>query len=66
MANPTDAMIRTTLTESMARVIKRRRYDERQVVQILRATPDKAKAIVSGQLDNFSTDEIRKMIDVLD
>ena len=66
MNNPKDAMIRATLTESMARVIKRRRYDERQVVQILRATPDKAKAIVSGQLDGFSTDEIRRMIDVLD
>jgi predicted XRE-type DNA-binding protein len=66
MANPKDEMIRATLTESMARVIKRRRYDERQVVQILRATPDKARAIVTGQLDGFSTDEIRKMIDVLD
>jgi predicted XRE-type DNA-binding protein len=59
-------MIRATLTESMARVIKRRRYDERQVIQILRATPDKARAIVSGQLDGFSVDEIRRMIDVLD
>jgi len=59
-------MIRATLTESMARVIKRRRYDERQVIQILRATPDKARAIISGQLDGFSTEEIRRMIDVLD
>ncbi|HTP82198.1 MAG TPA: hypothetical protein VMQ11_04600 [Alphaproteobacteria bacterium] len=59
-------MLRATLTESMARVIKRRRYDERQVIQILRATPDKAKAIVGGQLDGFSVEEIRRMIDVLD
>ena len=66
MADPREQMIRATLTESMARVIKRRRYDERQVIQILRATPDKAKAIVGGQLDGFSVDEIRKMIDVLD
>ena len=66
MSNPKEEMIRATLTESMARVIKRRRYDERQVIQILRATPDKARAIVSGQLDGFSTDEIRRMIDVLD
>lgn len=66
MADPREQMIRATLTESMARVIKRRRYDERQVIQILRATPDKARAIVSGQLDGFSVDEIRRMIDVLD
>ena len=66
MPNPKEEMIRATLTASMARVIKRRRYDERQVVQILRATPEKARAIVGGQLDSFSIDEIRKMIDVLD
>ena len=66
MADPREKMIRATLTESMARVIKRRRYDERQVIQILRATPDKARAIVSGQLDEFSTDEIRRMIEALD
>jgi len=66
MADPREKMIRATLTESMARVIKRRRYDERQVIQILRATPGKARAIVSGQLDEFSTDEIRRMIEALD
>ncbi len=66
MADPREKMIRATLTESMARVIKRRRYDERQIIQILRATPDKAKALMSGQLDDFSTDELRRMIDALD
>lgn len=66
MADPREQVLRATLTESMARMIKRRRYDERQVIQILRATPDKAKAIVTGQLDGFSVEEIRRMIDVLD
>ena len=66
MADPREQMIRATLTESMARVIKRRRYDERQLIQILRATPDKAKALIGGQLEGFSTDELRRMIDALD
>lgn len=36
MANPTEQAIRATKTIAMARVIKRRRYDERQIIQILR------------------------------
>jgi len=66
MPDPREQMIRVTLTETMARVIKRRRYDERQLVQILRATPDKAKALLGGQLDGFSTDELRRIIDAID
>ena len=66
MSDPREATIRAALTERMAKVIKRRRYDERQVTQILRVGSDKAIAIVQGKLDQFQNDELRRMIDVLD
>src|SRR4051812_3396856 len=61
-----EANIRATLAEKMARAIKRQKYDERQLIQVLRATPDKAKALLAGQLDGFATEEIRKMISVIE
>ena len=66
MANPTDQAIRATKTLALARTIKRMRYDERQIVQVLRVTPEKAKALMEGRLDGFSTEEIAKYISVLD
>ena len=66
MVDPREATIRAGLTEKMARAIKRQRYDERQLIQVLRATPDKAKALLSGQLDGFATDELRRMISVIE
>jgi predicted XRE-type DNA-binding protein len=57
--------IRATLTEKLARAIKRQGYNERQIIQVLRVTPDKANALLSGQLDNFTSAEIRRMIETL-
>lgn len=65
MSNSRDQTIRAALAERLAKIIKRQPYTERHIIQILRATPDKAKAIVSGQLDGFSTEEIRRMVDIL-
>ena len=64
--NERETKIRATLAIQMERVIKRRRYDERQLMQILRATPDKAKALMSGQLDGFATSDIQRMLEALD
>jgi predicted XRE-type DNA-binding protein len=64
--DPKDAAIRATLTEKMLKMMKRRAYTERQIIQILRVVPDKAKAIVDGRLDGFSHDEIRRFIAQLD
>ena len=50
MPNPKEQIARVALTQRLQKVIKRQRYDERQVVQILRVTPDKAKAIVEKLL----------------
>jgi hypothetical protein len=66
MANPTDQAIRATKVLTLARVIKRRRYDERMIMQILRLSADKAQAINQGRLDDFSTDEITRYISALD
>ena len=65
MSDPRDQTIRAALAERMAKIIKRQGYTERHIVQMLRATPDKAKALHAGELDGFSTDELRKMVDVL-
>ena len=64
--DPKDVAIRATLSDKMAKVLKRRAYSERQVGQILRVVPDKAKAIFEGKLDGFTHDEIRKYIATLD
>ena len=65
MSDPRDQAMRAALGERMAKIIKRQGYTERHIVQILRATSEKAAAIHAGQLDGFSTDELRKMVDVL-
>ncbi|HEX9465463.1 MAG TPA: XRE family transcriptional regulator [Alphaproteobacteria bacterium] len=66
MADPREQVIRATLVERMAKIIKRQGYTERHLEQVLRASPDRAKAIHGGQLDQFSTDELRRMITVLE
>jgi DNA polymerase III delta subunit len=65
MSDPREQNIRVALAEHLAKIIKRQPYTERHIVQILRATPDKAKAIVEGQLGEFSTQELRRIIEVL-
>lgn len=65
MANPRDEVIRTASTLALAKVIKRMRYTERQIEQVLRCNNEKAKAILNGQLDGFSNEEIKKFIEVL-
>ena len=66
MIDPKDAAIRATLAEKMTKMLRRRAYTERQVAQVLRVVPDKAKAILEGRLDEFSHDEIRRFIAQLD
>lgn len=66
VANPTDEAIRATKIISLAKTIKRMRYNERQIVQVLRVNNEKAQAIMEGRLNGFSTAEITKMISVLD
>ena len=66
MPNPKEQMARLALTQRLAKVVKRQRYDERQVVQILRVTPEKAKAIVAGQVDGFPLDELQHIVTVLE
>ncbi len=66
MVNPTDQAIRATKTIALARTIKRMRYDERQIIQVLRLSSDKAKALMEGRLDGFTTEEITKSINALD
>lgn len=65
MSDSREQTIRAALAERLAKIIKRQPYTERHIVQILRATPDKAKAIVGGQLDGFSTAELRRIVEVL-
>ena len=65
MANPREEAIRAANTTALAKVIKRMRYDQRQIVQVLRCSPDKAQAILSGSVDEFSNEEIKKFIDIL-
>ena len=63
--DPREQTIRAALAERLAKIIKRQPYTERHIVQILRFTPDKAKAIVGGQLDEFPTAEIKRIVEVL-
>jgi len=65
MSDSRDQAIRAALGERLAKIIKRQPYTERHIIQVLRVTQDKAKAIVGGQLDGFSTEELRRMVDVL-
>lgn len=65
MANPREESIRAANTVALAKVIKRMRYDQRQIVQVLRCSPEKAQAILAGNLGEFGNDEIKKFIDVL-
>jgi hypothetical protein len=65
MANPREEAIRSASTVALAKVIKRMRYDQRQIVQVLRCSPEKAQAILSGSVDEFSTEEIKKFIEIL-
>lgn len=65
MANPRDEVIRSANTLALAKVVKRMRYDQRQIVQVLRCSPDKAQAILTGNLAEFSNEEIKKFIDIL-
>lgn len=66
MANPTDDAIRATKIIALAKTIKRMRYNERQIVQVLRVNSEKAQAIMEGRLDGFTTAEITRIISVLD
>jgi hypothetical protein len=66
MNNPKEQVLRSTLAERMARVIKRQRYTERHIEQILRASPDKAKALHSGALDQFSVEELQRFLMALE
>jgi predicted XRE-type DNA-binding protein len=66
VANSANQAIRATKIISLAKTIKRMRYDQRQIVQVLLVTPEKAQAIMEGRLDGFSTAEITKFIGVLD
>jgi malonyl CoA-acyl carrier protein transacylase len=63
--DPREAAIRAASTAALAKVIKRMRYDERQIIQVLRCNSEKAQWILTGQLDAFSTAEIKKFVDVL-
>lgn len=65
LANPRDAAIRAANAAALAKVIKRMRYTERQIEQVLRCNSEKARFILNGQLDGFSNEEIRKLVDVL-
>ncbi len=65
MANPREEAIRTASTIALAKVVKRMRYDERQLVQVLRCSSEKAQSIMTGRLDEFSNEEIKKFIDIL-
>ena len=65
MANPREEAIRNAHTVALAKVIKRMRYDERQLIQVLRCNSEKAQAILTGRLDAFSSEEIKKFVDVL-
>jgi len=65
MSNPREEAIRSASTVALAKVIKRMRYDERQIIQVLRCNSEKAQAILTGRLDEFRTEEIKKFIDIL-
>lgn len=65
MSNPRDEVIRAASTLALAKVIKRMRYTERQIEQVLRCNSEKAQAIMTGRLDTFSNEEIKKFIDIL-
>ena len=66
MANPREQANRSMTTLIITRAIKRHRYDERALIQILKVAPDKAKAILAGQLDGFSTDELGRIVNALE
>lgn len=65
MSNPREEAIRSASTVALAKVIKRMRYDERQIIQVLRCNSEKAQAILTGRLDEFRTEEIKKFIEIL-
>jgi hypothetical protein len=65
MANPREEAMKAANTVALAKVIKRMRYDQRQIVQVLRCSPEKAQAILTGAVDEFSNEEIKKFIDIL-
>ena len=65
MANPREEAMKAANTVALAKVIKRMRYDQRQIVQVLRCSPDKAQAILTGNVGEFSNEEIKKFIDIL-
>jgi hypothetical protein len=64
--NPKEAALRTTTALIISRAIKRHRYDERAIIQILRVTPEKARAVLNVQLDGFGTDEIQRFANALE
>ena len=66
MVDPRQAVLRNSLSERMARVIKRQRYTERHLEQILRASPSNAKALHTGQLDEFSNEELQRYLTALE
>ncbi len=66
MPNPKEQAIRATTALILNRAIKRHRYDERAIIQILRLMPDKARALLAGQLDGFSTEEIQRFANALE
>ena len=65
LSNPRDEVIRAASTLALAKVVKRMRYTERQIEQVLRCNNEKAKAIMTGQLDSFTNEEIKRFVDVL-
>jgi predicted XRE-type DNA-binding protein len=57
-----EANIRATLSDKLSKMIKRHGFDERQLVQVLRLTPDRAKAMLAGDFSSWNNEEMRKMI----
>src|SRR4051794_21380761 len=66
VVNPKEAAARTTAGLIIGRAIKRHRYDERAIIQILRLSPEKARAVLGSQLDGFGTDEIQRFANALE
>ena len=64
--NPKETAARSATALMISRAIKRHRYDERALIQILRLSPDRARAILLGQLDGFGTDEIQRFANALE
>jgi hypothetical protein len=66
MANPRDVAARNMAVMMIGRAVKRHRYDEKAIMQILRFTADKAKAVLHGQLEGYSMDELERIAQALD